>query len=243
MRDQIEICGKWTMDLPDTGPLGQRWFLDWVLQSPSVLGKHLTASWAAYQSLAATGLPVETAHEFFGGLGAHGLMIDELWKPRQHTVGEISAEAVDHLRTVGLDAYLLDAYADGFPHCDLMAMDFGDLTARWLLGGERQRKLLDAVFAEAPPTFVTITDIAGPYLHLQKGVYEKIMGEGSAKDYPTYLRSMGLLLEDTYGYRVESVHYHRGSAVFALSKRQPDSFEVRPVPDTPKGLSFGEAWR
>ena len=79
MTDYIaRICEQWTMPLHKPK---EQWFLDWVLRSPKEVSGHLTAGWHAYKSLLdhIDADEVETAREYFGGMGAQTLMIQSLF--------------------------------------------------------------------------------------------------------------------------------------------------------------------
>ena len=215
---KIRILDRWDMELPEPTP-GDPWFLDWVVREPTMLGKHLAASWEAYSALARTLDTVNSVIELFGGIGGQGLMVEELFPDLLiHSVSDYSLGSVAHLKGVlpGAHVSQMDAYRAVLdPGWDVVGLDFGDLTARWTLDGEQKRILLDRVFATGP-SGVVLTDVAGPYLHLQQGVSERILGDGAGASYPTYLEALQARLEELYGYVVAGGGWHRGSAVMAL---------------------------
>lgn len=244
------ICERWTMELEIPDDPHAEWFLDWAIRSTKDAGKHLTSGWLAYTSLLSVYGPedIQIAHETFGGMGAQSLMIQELFAPKHHTVGEWAWAGVAHLqRTLPtpVRASRMDAYSDQLPaKADLYGLDFGDLTV-W---GTRhqdaegrviaQRALLDKVFFQEPKA-VVFTDIACRYLHLHRTRYESLLGPGTCGSYPDYLRALLSRLEVLYGYTLVRGYFDRWSTVMALVPVElKDSVpgELIPTPATPIGL-------
>lgn len=220
--------------------------MDWVLRSPKEAGRHLTAGWLAYNSLLSVYRPgdISTAHEAFGGMGAQSLMIEELFSPAAHSIGEFSRDAVDHLANLmsplpGVTVHQWDAYADPPPHAELYGLDFGDLTAWKTRDDQPHRKLLDAVFEEEPKA-VVFTDIACRYLHLHRERYETLLGPDTCGSYGTYLRALLARLEVLYGYSLVAGYWDRWSTVMALvpSELAPGRGSLQEIPDVPVGLEL-----
>jgi hypothetical protein len=214
------ILETWEMELPEPGE--DKWWLDWAIAAPKHAGDHLTVSWITFESL----LQVygrdafATIHEYFGGIGAHALMLDDLFHPwLRHTVADYAPEAVEHMKRVlspqGTEAIQADAYKTPIPMADFHAMDFGDLTVFQAQSGKARGDLLDQVFA-TEPLAVTITDIAARYLHLHKKTYEPILGEGATSSYEEYLERFSRHLEDRFGYTLVEGNYTRWSCVMAF---------------------------
>jgi hypothetical protein len=232
------ICEKWTMQLE---PPEDEWFLDWVLRSPREAGKHLTSGWLAYQSLA--GLEVTHAREYFGGIGAQSLMIQELFEPEVHYVTDYSPDAVKHLSTAlpfCVDVGRADAYNDPgeiYP-AQLVGLDFGDLTVWKTREGQPHRELLDRVFASEPKA-VVLTDIACRYLHLHRERYESLLGAGTCVSYETYLEALLRRLQRLYGYTLVAGYWDRWSTVMALAPQGDRPMGVlRPTPASPVGIEL-----
>jgi hypothetical protein len=233
---ELTICERWTMYVQ---PPTEKWFLDYVVRSPRDSGVHLTAGWCAYQLVKELGVEVNSAVEFFGGIGAQSLMIQELFSPRSHVVMDYSHEAVEHIKAQvpGVYAHQADSYDPMWAHrADLDCLDFGDLTVWKTRKGRAHRGLLDRVFEEEPKA-VVLTDIACRYLHLHKERYETILGAGSCKTYEKYLYSLALYLFRIYGYEMVGGFYHRWSTVMVLVPKGyalPGNFV--PTPESPVGL-------
>lgn len=225
------ICERWDIELPDPTP-GEPWFLDWALRSPKQAGIHLTAGLLAYRSLAP--IKVKSAREYFGGIGAQALMIDEIWQPNNHTVLDYSASAVKHLDSLRLNAYQADSYLpENTARADLVGLDFGDLTIWKMVEGPRA-DLLDRVFLLEPKA-VVLTDVAGPYLHLHRERYETVLGKGTCVDYPSYLEALARYIDERWGYALVAGFYHRWSTVMSLTPgAEHGSF--KPTPSSPVGL-------
>lgn len=230
---ELTICERWTQYVD---PPTEKWFLDYVVRTPRDAGIHLTAGWHAYQTLAH--LQVDSAVEYFGGMGAQTLMIDEIFRPDFHLAMDYSDEAVEHMRThapEGVEFGQADSYdPNNFYNADLVGLDFGDLTVWKTREGEAHRGLLDRVFAGAPKG-VVLTDVACRYLHLHRERYESLLGPGTCVDYPTYLEALADRLEGLYGYVMVGGFHHRWSTVMALV---PEGTRVPfvPTPDSPVGL-------
>lgn len=213
------ICDIWTLDLPE--PTEEAWFLDWVMRSPKQAGKHLTCSWLAYQSLANLYVPEEigSAREYFGGMGAHALMIQELWQPENHIVQEYAGEAVKHLEAT-LPEGLLVHHADSYDPAstgaaDLVGLDFGDLTVFKAQEGKQHGDLLERVFM-LEPKGVVVTDIAARYLHLQKKSYEPLLGSGTCDTYEDYLDAFYAQIQERFGYKRLTTYDNHWSSVTSL---------------------------
>lgn len=236
---ELTICEKWTQYVEQPT---EKWFLDYVVRSPKDAGIHLTAGLLAYQAVDHA-YPkrnsITTAVEYFGGMGAQSLMIQDLFDPVEHFAYDYSAEAVAHIKAQvpGVMALHVDSY-DATLHMpsDLVGLDFGDLTVWKTREGEQHRDLLDRVFA-GEPKGVVLTDIACRYLHLHRERYENLLGAGSCATYETYLEALSDRLEALYGYVMVGGFHHRWSTVMALvpagvSQRQA----FVPTPASPVGL-------
>lgn len=235
---ELTVLEKWTMYAQDPS---DKWFLDYVVRSPRQAGIHLTAGWHAYKAVADVGIEADTAFEFFGGMGAQSLMIQELFHPTHHSVVDFSLEAVTHItkNIPAVAAWQGDSYSAGWLHrSDLVGLDFGDLTVWKTREGEQHRNLLDRVFAGAPKAAV-LTDIAAPHLHLHRERYETLLGPGSCASYPLYLEALADRLEILYGYRVLAGFYDRWSTVMALVPGFSETNAPRfvPTPASPVGLT------
>jgi len=231
---ELFICERWTQYVE---PPTEKWFLDYVVRSPRDSGIHLTAGWHAYRTVRDFGIEARSAFEFFGGMGAQSLMIQDLFAPTHHSAMDYSHEAVEHIKNQvpGVAAWQGNAYSGGWEHrSDLVGLDFGDLTVWKTREGEKHRALLDWVFA-GQPRAVVLTDVACRYLHLHRERYETLLGAGSCASYPSYLEALADRLEGLYGYTVVGGFYHRWSAVMALVPDGPRAPFV-PTPDSPVGL-------
>lgn len=235
---ELTICERWTMYTP---PPTEEWFLDYVVRSPRDAGIHLTAGWHAYQAVANLGIKAGSALEYFGGMGAQSLMIQELWSPQPHIVYDFSAEAVAHIAE-NVDGYTdarqADSYDPGnYRAADLVGLDFGDLTVWKTREGEQHRDLLDRVFLMEHPRAVVLTDVACRYLHLHRERYETLLGPGTCGSYPSYLEALATRLEDLYGYVMVGGFYHRWSTVMALVPPEAgERVPFVPTPEEPLGL-------
>lgn len=242
----VTVCERWRMSLDPGAADG--WFLDWALRRPHDVSAHLTAGFCAYLSLQLVYDPGEltSAREYFGGMGAQALMIQEGVHPLAHTVLDYNRSAVDHLkRTLAgrpVRVYQADSYdAGAYRPADLVGLDFGDLTAWRLRPGERHRALTDRVFGGSPRA-VVLTDVAGPRLHLHRERYGEVLATGPDRltSYPAYLYGLDDWLRAHYGYRMVRGYYHRWSAVLALvpTDVSPGEGVLAPVPDRPVGLEI-----
>lgn len=228
------ICEQWALPLPDPTP-NDPWFVDWALRSPRQAGQHLTAGWHAFNSLA--GLEVESAIEYFGGVGAQTMMIRRLFAPAAHWVMDWSPAAVKHLATnVQISAVHADAYRPrNTAAADLVALDFGDLTV-WKTRGGHHAELLDRVFLLEPKA-VVLTDVAGPHLHLHRERYEALLGTGSCVDYTTYCEAFADLIQERWGYTLVAGFSHRWSTVMAFAA-EAQRGKIEPTPSSPVGLEI-----
>lgn len=233
---ELTICEQWTQYV---NPPTEKWFLDYVVRAPKDAGIHLTAGLCCYQLVESLGVQLRSAVEYFGGIGAQSMMIQDLFSPPSHVVMDHSHEAVSHIKTQvpGVTAWQADSYDPTWVHhADLVALDFGDLTVWKTRKGEPHRGLLDRQFAEEPKA-VVLTDIACRYLHLHRERYETILGRGSCASYESYLDALASYLEALYGYVMAGGFYHRWSTVMVLvPKGVAPRGSFVPTPDSPVGL-------
>lgn len=236
---ELTICEKWTQYVE---PPTEKWFLDYVVRSPRDAGIHLTAGLNAYLTVASL-YPLgsmATAVEYFGGMGAQSMMIQEIFFPHTHRVLDYSQEAVDHIQKQ-VEGPSLIRQADSYDpvntyRADLVGLDFGDLTVWKTRDGEQHRGLLDRVFA-GEPKGVVLTDIACRYLHLHRSRYESLLGAGTCATYETYLEALSDRLEALYGYVMAGGFHHRWSTVMALVPAGvAPRREFVPTPGSPVGL-------
>lgn len=238
------IVERFTMDLGETPPERDSWFLDYVLRSPKHAGVHLTAGWMALNSLKSVykgADDISFCWEAFGGMGAQALMVQRLFNLDMHVVNEYNPDAVDHLRRVmprGVYVTEGDSYANPNLGADLVVLDFGDLTAWKTRDGEQHRVLLDQVFAHEPKA-VVFTDIACRYLHLHRERYETLLGPGTCSSYETYLNALLARLQVLYGYRLVEGFHDRWSTVMALVPGDMEyGVSCVPTPASPVGLKL-----
>lgn len=228
------VCEKWTMPLPERS--GDEWFLDWVLKSPHQ--RSTAAGWAAYQALARVEPVMATAHEFFGGVGAQSLMIQDLWAPVSHLAMDYTPESAAHLATIpGVTALQADSYDPKWSSqgSDLVALDFGDFTVWKSREGEQHRALIDRVFSEEPKG-VVMTDVACRYLHLHRTRYETLLGAGRCSTYQGYLEALADRFEALYGYVMVGGYWHgRFSSVMAFAQ-EGDRVAFEAASESPVGL-------
>lgn len=235
---------QWTVSVPEDE---RGWFVDWVLREPAQVSRHLTAGMYAYTAVSMVYGPGElrTVREYFGGLGAQSLVIQQLFRPQDHDVLDHSPGAVSYLKELfagrhGVRIHQADSYGPGAHRpADLVGLDFGNLTAHRLRPGQKQRMLLDRVMAWEPRA-VVVTDIAGPRLHLHRERYGEVLATRPDRltDYPRYLNALSDWFRAHYGYVVAQGFYHRWSAVLALvpGHRLARPGYIRPVPVHPVGL-------
>lgn len=236
------ILDRWVMELPDTGD--NKWFLDWVLHSPKHSGRHLACSYLTFESILDV-YPIgciDSVFEPFAGMGAHALMLEDLFKPGVHVVRDYAPEAVEHMKRVlppNVTVVQADAYdPKNHDSAGLVAMDFGDLTVVRSQPGTPRGDLLERTFA-LEPMAVTITDIAGPLLHLNRKHYEREMGPGTADTYAEYLRSFADHLAGRYGYVLHQANFTRWSCVMAFVPEflaVPESGGIYELPKDVSGL-------
>lgn len=237
------ILERFAMPLEQSQPGDEPWYIDWAIKNPRKISDSITVGWYAYSSLLSVYEPeeIDTAWEPFGGIGAQSFIIQDLFRPNPHLVGEYTDPAVAHLRAVLPSAVTVmkqDAYATARSTADLVGLDFGDLTCWKLRDGQPHRDLIDRVF-QAEPKAVVLTDVAAPRLHLHAARYEALLGTGTCGSYTAYLPALADLLEEMYGYVVVAGFYHRGAAKMALvPARCADRGVFTPVPDSPIGLEI-----
>lgn len=226
----ITVADDVEIELPKA-PSDQPWFFDWYRKSPQEVIKHLQAGWIAYQSIRE--IEINSATEYFGGIGAQSMMIRKLWNPPRHYVFDFNPQAAEHLRNLlppPVAAWKANSYDIAtFRRAELVGLDFGDLTCWKTREGEPHRGLLDRVFASQPKA-VVLTDIAGPRLHLHRERYETLLGKGTCTTYESYLRAFLERLNALYGYSPAGGAWHRWSAVVAMTPGEERSFP-RPLAD------------
>jgi hypothetical protein len=233
-----KILERWYMELlPD--PSGEAWYQDWAIKSPAGISRSITAGWHAYSALAHVGLTFQSAGEYFAGIGAQTLIIDNLFHPATHRIQDYSAGAVAHLERVapvGVHVRQADSYdPENGLDCDLVGLDFGDMTVWKTRPGEAHRALLDQVFS-LEPRAVVLTDVAGPRLHLHKTRYDTLLGAGACDTYQGYLEALAVRFQAMYGYTLLAGFYHKAAAKLAFVPGYGSSGPIALVPVNPIGL-------
>jgi hypothetical protein len=223
----VRVCDQWDLDLPEGGS-----YAKWIRSNLKARSASVTAGYHVYRAL--SHVPANTALETFGGIGCQSLMIQSMFPLDEHFIVEIDEQAATHLHRQFPYAAVLcgDAYTIPLPPADLVAMDFGDLTA--LSATRKHRPLLDEVFA-ANPLAVTVTDVAGPRLHLHRDRYAAIVGT-DCSDYATYLSGLAAWFARDYGYQTLACYYHHGAAKMAMIPGSGVTPYIAPVPSAPAGL-------
>lgn len=241
----MRVVERFTLTVDAPPPGRDSWFLDYVLRAPQSAGRHLTAGWLALNRVKEMYPEIDSADEWFGGMGAQALMVEDLFQiqPGCHYVGEYNEDAVHHLRRMlpdTVDVRWRDAYADGVPvfPADLHVLDFGDLTAWKTRPGEKHYALMDRVF-RAGPQAVVLTDVACRYLHLHRERYETLLGAGTCGTYEYYLYALLQRLEDLWGYSLADGWMDRWSTVMVLVPQGENILGIlQPTPDAPVGLEL-----
>lgn len=237
---KVTVCERWEMEVEEPEEGEPAWFLHWALAAPKQAGIHLVASLEAYSRVSLVYPEIGSAMEYFGGMGAQALMIEDLFEPEIHTVFDFSPPAVLHLQKT-LPPYVMvrgrDSYDPAnFTPAELVGLDFGDLTVWKTREGDPRRALMDRVFASKPKA-VVLTDIAARYLHLHRERYETILGEGTCGTYADYLEGLVERLEDLYGYRLLAGFSHTWSTVMAFIPQGVAVGDgIRPTPHNIVGL-------
>lgn len=240
MTRQAVVCERWVIPLdwdPDGPGHGDRWFGDWVLARTAGNSLHVTASWAAAQKLAGQVPRGATVMEYFGGLGCQALILRHLFQPGAHWVGELHPAGYEHLRRLfrltPVQVARADAYAIRPVPAELVALDFGDMTAH--KAATTRRAWLGAVLAAARRG-VLMTDSGGVKLHLHRARYEHDLG-GPCSTYPEYLASLDAWLRREFGWRVLAGYYQSWTAVLALAPG-PDGPPATLVPPPPRPVGL-----
>lgn len=241
---KARILERWDMEFKEPSPGDEPWWLGWAIRSPKEASSHITSAWHAYSSLVPLNLPITSAVEYFGGTGAHSLIISDLFNPAVQFAQDYSHQAAEHLRrelsqiTFGRQADSYDPN-NGTVNGDLVGLDFGDLTAFRTRHGEKQRALIDQVFNSRPHA-VVITDIACRYMHLHRVRYEAVLGPGKCQNYETYLYALAAHLSAISGlrYNLVSGYWTRWSAVLAFAYNHQGDPRIYPTPKGPRGLEW-----
>jgi hypothetical protein len=237
MTVDLLVCERWKLPLPSDADAayGGR-----VLKGLHRRSSGVTAGFHALTDLLpfAADRPFESVAEYFGGLGCQTVAIRAMFQPKRHYVLEQEESAAAHLRaffgSVGVCVARTNSYEHPVIPADLVALDYGDLTAHRLRPGQPQRGLLDRVIAENPRA-VLLTDVAAPRLGLHRARYANDLG-GPADNYPTYLRSLNGWLRRTYGWRMLTCRYGPWSAKCSLVPDDGGETDFAPTPASPVGL-------
>lgn len=226
----VQIAEQWQMSIPE-GVGGT--FGEWVFRSPKDSTRRIAASYMVYEDLAALNPHIETAHEYFGGVGAQSLMIEHFFAPQRHTIWDRSPEAVEHLKRVMpyADVSLVEDSFVLHEPADLVALD--EVFTVWKTRhGQPFRELMDEVF-KSQPVAVELTENAATRLHLHRERYDQLLGSGASATYETYLEALEGYLEYEFGYGIATGYYYHGGAKMILMPAEevvlPGGF--KPLPE------------
>lgn len=178
---------------------------------------------------------IDRVVELFGGIGRSTVIIQNELEPCEHVVYDISDVMVEHLSQlfgwrqaihVGkLDS--LQALVDGMKlDADFVSFDINHFTIRSLYKEQTITDALRQVFASTP-SFVELTDLALPYLHLNKKLYSQLSGCG-VDDFSDYIYALSQIIESRWGYGITFVAHHSNVAAILLEPAEyiPSVIEI-----------------
>lgn len=118
------------------------------------------------------GLQIESAVEYFGGVGIFSTIIQQVLHPSRHLVFELDADCVAQLRTIeGLQVAQGDAHETmGSVDGDLVVLDFPVCTLRTVAEWPLER------IAALHPRYIVVSDTALRRLGLHRAMYSRLAG-------------------------------------------------------------------
>lgn len=191
-------------------------FLYWLQEHPAHIAGHAAAEYRMYMEVKHHLGNVDSAVEYFGGIGVGTMLIQHLLKPKDHTVYELDMACVTHLEGQKWPGDVSVVYGDsseamGKVYGQMVACDFGQFTASQL---EKWSEPLDRMFAREPDA-VCITDTSITRFWPNRKRYENILGDTFA-DPPGYYLAMGRHVKKRWGYNLRLAMFRYGFAGYML---------------------------
>lgn len=174
-----------------------------------------------------------SAREYMGGIGIQSLLIQNLFKIKKHTIGELDEGCIKHLSTndwkktpIVLHQNVNDAIKDD-EHYDFKFADFPNssilqITTKW-------KNIFYKLF-ESKPTLVVWTDTSVTYpmsIHGEK--YSKILSSKISNKYE-YVNAYSFWLYDNFGYSIKRAAFRGKNAVYFAAVEHQTQTEIKEFP-------------
>lgn len=179
---------------------------------------------------------IDTVVEYFGGVGINSLMAQKLLNPSYHIIYDLDEKCIKHLKKNFKKVVKTNSYkiigSNNYNNC-LYDMDFNSFTAKQFIDNDKNiQDSLTQTFKRKPKA-VILTDSALPYLHLNKKIYEKILGLGINHEMD-YIIGFSKLLKNKYNYFITKCTYHAHAAYFLIEsyEEKEDKIEIKKVEET-----------
>lgn len=207
----VQICDRWELPLLD-GSGGHYQYLDSISKRNAACFLELV-----------DGLHIESAVEYFGGVGIFSTIIQQVLHPYRHSVFDLDADCVAQLRTIqGLQVAQGDAHETmGTATGDLVVCDFPVCTLRTLPEWPLER------IVALHPRYIVVSDTALRRLGLHRELYSKLSGE-PVFDLDDYVKVYSESIWKRCGYSVTRVAHHLYS-YFLLEPLQPGTPTITKV--------------
>ena len=226
------VCGQWELPLimegndipmnPREGKrarVSNRSYFHFISRRASDLSKEAIC----YQFLCQRLGKVESALEFFGGVGMTATIISNICDPQRHILMDHSEACCRQLAAAfpSAEVHCVDSYSKmGEATADLVCLDYNTYTiGTWY---KDRNQSTQKVISQRPKAII-LTDSACSKLHLNAWIYEKASGH-KIDGWAEYVQAWSKITAPEY--RVTHAAKHNGASYILFQTGQPD--DVKP---------------
>ena len=171
--------------------------------------------WCIETVLRSLDSPVYKVVEYFGGIGAFSLFIQDILKPEVHEAYDIDENCVDIYSNTfpAVDVAVGDFYELAGIDTNVAVLDFETYTARTSITDDRDFDTVRKVFEASD--VVVLVDTAMGWLHLNYDVYSKLLHR-SIDSADSYFQALSEYYYLNEGFAITTVASHARASYMAL---------------------------
>ena len=217
------------------------WWFDYAVDDPKAAGLHVINAWNVLNAIKEYDLEISSCIDLFAGSGIQSVICEKLFDLKSHFIGEISKEAVSHLKKLFEDKpqvkiSLQDAFEAKIEKTDLLITDYPDFTLHKFFKVQKYHDFFVRCF-EARPKVIMISDSAARYFAPNKMNYGKLVGK-TLESYHDYLQAMVEEVKRRFGYSLLKCSYNRHSAIWSFVDQDNVKGEIEKDPGSITGFEI-----
>lgn len=186
-----------------------------------------------------------TAHEYMAGIGIQSLLIQKLFKIKQHIIGELDEGCIEHLSNIEWGVTPIIKHQNAFDAAkenDTSDLKFLDVPNSSILQMNTKWKDIFFRLFESKPELVVWTDTSVTYpMSIHGERYSNIFSEPVSDKY-SYAEAYSRWLDRTFGYKIKRAAFRGKNAVYfaAVPSYNTTKLDMNafPLADTSDGFYF-----